>query len=296
MMDGMTRKDASRTAVLVCQGRAVAHDRLAAGRFDDPIARALLRDDEVAGVERARTGVAPSGWGDRAEYEMLAANAEVIVPRTIAIDDAVRAGRSSQLVILGAGLDDRAWRMPELAEVDVFELDHPASQADKRERAQGLHPVCRSLRYVPVEFGRDALGPALASAGHQESLASTWVWEGVVPYLTSAEVQTTVAAIAARSAPDSRLVVNYQTPSWLAAVGRLAARGLTLVSRRPDPFGAEPRRSSWTPASMRELLSGAGLRVVSDDDLLSLAQRLPLPIRHQRSLQSGRVAVAVATR
>src|SRR5262245_20035775 len=295
MMVGMTRKDASRTAVLVCQGRAVAHDRLAAGRFDDPIARALLRDDEVAGVERARREVAPPGWGDRVEYEMLAANAEVIVPRTVAIDDAVRAGGSPQLVILGAGLDDRAWRMPELAEVDVFELDHPASQEDKRERARDLHPVSRSLRYVPVEFGRDALGPALAAAGHQESLATTWVWEGVVPYLTRTEVETTVAAIAARSAPDSRLVVNYQTPSWQASVGRVAARGLTLVSRRPDPVGAEPRRSSWTPASMRALLSSAGLRVVSDDDLLSLAQRLALPVRHQRSLRSGRVAVAVAT-
>jgi hypothetical protein len=47
---------------------------------------------------------------------------------------------------------------------------------------------------------------------------------------------------------------------------------------------------------MRALLSEAGLRVASDDDLLSLAQLLHLPIRHPRSLRSGRVAVALAGR
>jgi methyltransferase (TIGR00027 family) len=290
----MHRDEASRTAVLVCQGRAVADGRIGMGRFHDPIARSLLRDDELAGVERARTGEAPPGWGARTEYEMLSATAEVIVPRTIAIDDAVRAGADPQLVILGAGLDDRAWRMPELAGVDVFEVDHPATQADKRERARSLAPVSRSLRYVPVDFGRDALGPALATAGHDESLRTTWVWEGVVPYLTPAEVETTVAALAALSAPGSRLVVNYQAPSRRAAIGRVVAKGLATLSRRPNPFAGEPRRSAWMPDSLRALLTPAGLRVTNDDDLLALSERLGLPVRHKQSVRSGRVAVAVA--
>jgi hypothetical protein len=41
---------ASRTAVLVCQGRAAAHGRIAAGRFADPVAMALLRDSERVAV------------------------------------------------------------------------------------------------------------------------------------------------------------------------------------------------------------------------------------------------------
>jgi methyltransferase (TIGR00027 family) len=290
----MNRDEVSRTAVLVCQGRAVADGRIGVGRFHDPIARSLLRDDELAGVERARTGEAPSGWAARTEYEMLSATAEVIVPRTIAIDDAVRVGADRQLVILGAGLDDRAWRLPELDGVDVFEVDHPATQADKRERARSLAPVSRSLRYVPVDFGRDALGPALATAGHDESLSTTWVWEGVVPYLTPTEVETTVAALAARSAPGSLLVVNYQAPSRRAAVGRVIAKGLATLSHRPNPFAGEPRRSAWTPDSLRALLSRAGLDVTSDDDLLTLSGRLGLPVRHRHSVQSGRVAVALA--
>ena len=59
---------------------------------------------------------------------------------------------------------------------------------------------------------------------------------------------------------------------------------------------AELRRSTWTLEAIRALLARVGLRVVSDDDLLTLARQLPIPIHHRRSLQSGRVAVALAAR
>src|SRR4051794_12013897 len=81
----------SRTAVLVCQGRAVAHGRLAPGRFDDPIAAVLLRDDELAVVEAVRSGAPPRGWGLRMEFEQVRAVAEGMAARTVAIDDALRA-------------------------------------------------------------------------------------------------------------------------------------------------------------------------------------------------------------
>ena len=42
----VVERDASRTAVVVGQGRAVAHERLAVGRFSDPTAMGMLRDDE----------------------------------------------------------------------------------------------------------------------------------------------------------------------------------------------------------------------------------------------------------
>ena len=146
---------ASRTAVLVCQGRAAAHGRIAEGRFADPVAMALLRDSERVAVRRVREGAGPQGWAERVEFEMVRASAEVIAPRTVAIDDAVRARRVPQLVIVGAGLDDRAWRMPELASADVFEIDHPASQRDKRDRVADLRPLAKSVRFVPVDFTRD---------------------------------------------------------------------------------------------------------------------------------------------
>ena len=125
---------ASRTAVLVCQGRAVADGRSAVGRFADPVAVRLLRAEERTRVDEVRAGTPPQGWQARTAYESVRACAEVVGPRTVAIDEALRARPTGQLVILGAGLDTRAWRLPELAGTHVGVLDDPASQRDKRPR------------------------------------------------------------------------------------------------------------------------------------------------------------------
>jgi methyltransferase (TIGR00027 family) len=287
-----SRLEASRTAVLVCQGRAVADGRLAVGRFEDATAALLLTPQERVAVERARAGVPPRGWADRIEFETLNANAAVMVPRTVAIDDALRERSNPQLVVLGAGLDDRGWRMRELGNADVFEVDHPASQQDKRERSSGLRPAARSLHFVPVDFGRDPLGAALAAGGHQQGVATTWIWEGVVPYLSRVEVEATVRVIAERSATGSRVIVNYQVPSVSAWLGRAVARGLAVLSHRPDPLRHERRRSAWSPSALHALLSAHGLQVRRDDDLLTLAHRLGLTVRRPASLRNGRIAVA----
>jgi methyltransferase (TIGR00027 family) len=283
---------ASRTAVLVCQGRAAAHGRFAEGRFADPVALTLLREDERAAVRRVRDGVPPKGWRERVEIEMVRAAAQAIVPRTVAIDDAVRARLAAQLVIVGAGLDDRAWRMPELTDVEVFEVDHPASQRDKRRRIADLEPLAKSVRFVPVDLARDRLDTALASAGHRPGEPTTWIWEGVVPYLRRAEVAATVEAISGLSAAGSRLIVNYQSPALAAAAGRLAARGISALARQRSLWADEPRRSTWTPEAMSELLAGHGFGVDRDDDLLAVAEALGTPVSISRSLRTGRVAIA----
>ncbi|MFD8761682.1 class I SAM-dependent methyltransferase [Streptomyces mirabilis] len=283
-------RTASRTAVLVCQGRAAADGRLAAGRFADAVAVRLLRPPERAPVDEVRAGTPSTGWKARATYEGVRACAEVVVPRTVAIDDAVRSHRTPQLVVLGAGLDSRAWRLPELADTDVWEVDHPASQQDKQERLAeaGTPPVvARSVRFTPVDFATDDLGSALEAAGHDASVPTTWLWEGVVPYLTHDEVRATVRAVADRSASGSALVLNYQGPSVKASAGRLIARVLNS-----SVTASEPWRSLWKPQKMAVLLAEYGLRVVSDEDLLAIANRLESSMRGRTSLRSGRVAVA----
>ncbi len=288
----MDAERASRTAVLVCQGRAAADGRLALGRFADPVASRLLRGAELVAVERVRSATAPSGWAERVEFESVRASSEVAAARTVAIDDAVRARLMPQLVIIGAGLDDRAWRLPELADIDVFELDHPASQRDKRSRLGDLPLLARSMRFVPVDFTRDRFDEALAASGHRAETPTTWIWEGVVPYLTRAEVTATVQGLRAVSAAGSRLVVNYQSPSLLAVFGRLAAIAMAATARKRSPWADEPRRSSWTPSAMSELLAGHGFGAIWDRDLLTVADDLRIPVRHRRSLLTGRVAVA----
>ncbi len=291
----MRSGSASRTAVLVCQGRAAADSRLAPQAFDDPLAIELLRADERVPVQQVRDGAPPRGWAERMTYESVRASASVMVPRTVAVDEALRAHLGPQLVVLGAGLDDGAWRMHELVDVDVYEVDHPDSQRDKRDRIGERVPACKSLQFVSVDFSRDPLGTRLGSAGHDPDSATTWLWEGVVPYLTAAEVVETVLTIERRSAPGSRLVVAYQSPSLRASLGMVVARAMAALARRRSVWADEPRRSSWTAESMRTLLGAHGFVVTSDTDLLTVAERVSSPVTHPRSLASGRVAVADRT-
>src|SRR3954449_2381478 len=156
----------SQTAVIVCTGRAIAHGAAWAPGFSDPTALALLPDNARARVEQIRSDTRPNGVGAGLMRAFRERQAKVMVARTLAIDAAVRTVGSPQVVILGAGLDGRAWRMPELRDVIVFEVDHPDSQRDKQARVGALTQAAREVRFVAVDFERDRLEDALAKAGH----------------------------------------------------------------------------------------------------------------------------------
>jgi methyltransferase (TIGR00027 family) len=245
-------------------GRALAHGTTTAAKFSDPTALALLPDDARRRVERARAGTPPSGLRERFARAYLRRQSQMMVARTIAIDDAVRGTPAAQLVILGAGLAGRAWRMPELRDVVVFEVDHPDSQRTKRARAGALEPAARDIRFTPVDFTRDSLENALAGAGHDPSRPTTWIWEGVVMYLTLREIEATLAVVERRLAAGSRLVIAYHNPALrLRVLGPLLGR-----------LG-EPLKSAFTADAMGALLAKYGFAVVSDESLPAVAGRLP---------------------
>ena len=289
----MTDRAASTTAVLVCQGRATAHGRLAVSRFSDPVAERLLDPEERVVVEQARQQQPPPGAAGRMAYELVRRTAVLMVPRTVAIDDAVRHHAAAQVVMLGAGLDARAWRMPELAHATVFEVDHPASQRDKQRRLGDLALTAGRVVQVAVDLERDPLATGLEATGFDPTQETTWVWEGVVPYLTADAVAETVRQIADLSAPGSVLVVNYQSRSLTASVLRRVMRVVMRLTRQRDPLAGEPWRSTWSPDTMREMLAHNGFATTSDGDLLTLASGLSLPRDADSSLRNGRVAVAV---
>ena len=288
----MTDRAASSTAVLVCQGRASADGRYAVGRFSDPVARDLLDPPELAVVDRVRAEEVPTTGAGRMAYEMVRRTGETMVPRTVAIDEAVREHGAAQVVILGAGLDARAWRMPELAAAMVLEVDHAASQQDKLRRIGDRAPTAGRVVHVAADLAVEPLAPALERSGFDPAVVTTWVWEGVVPYLTASAVRATAAQVARLAAPGSRLVVNYQSSSMLTRTMRSAMRLVLRASRLPDPLAGEPWRSLWRPDSLRTMLGGAGFDVSWDSDLLALAGGLGLPDGNDGSLRNGRVAVA----
>lgn len=263
--------------------RAAAHGRTDVARFSDPTALALLPDDARAKVERFHAAPQPPrGLRERTAWEFISRRADMMVARTVAIDDAIREAPSPQVVILGAGLDGRAWRMPELRDAVVFEVDHPDTQREKRARAAALPLMARDVRWVPVDFTRDDLAAALAAAGHDPALPTTWIWEGVVMYLTPPQVEATLAIVARLSAPRSRLIVAYLAPG-------LMARLVGLVVRRLG----EPFRSSFTADAMRTLLARHGLTVVHDADIHTIAASLsPTLARNTRPMRHLRIVTA----
>jgi methyltransferase (TIGR00027 family) len=177
----------------------------------------------------------------------------------------------------------------------VYEVDHPASQQAKRARAAGLRMVAGEVRFVPVDFARDDLDDRLAQAGHDPAVPTLWIWEGVVPYLTGAEVRATLAVVAGRSAPASRLVVAYVAPSVVRFLGRWLSR-LALRGGGRDLLGDEPQHSFFRAPRMRALLGGYGFAVVHDQDLVEIARSLSADTAAMGPFaRAGRIAVAERT-
>lgn len=230
--------------------------------FHDPTARVFLSDKRrrsVARVERAaRAGHRTIG------LEAARVMADMMALRTSAIDAAVRdaiAGGAKQLVILGAGYDGRAWRMPELQGVKVFEVDHPATQAEKRARAAELPPAIGTVKFVAIDFLRESLDTVLERAGHHRSVPTCWIWEGVVMYLTHDVMRGTLRKIAERSAHGSTLIVNYHT----------VLRG--FVARLIFKLIGEPQVSAWTQEEMAADLRSVGFIVREDSGMLDWNKR-----------------------
>jgi methyltransferase (TIGR00027 family) len=205
--------------------------------------------------------------------------------RTRAIDDVIAEVAAPQLVVLGAGLDSRAYRMRALAEAIVFEVDHPASQAFKRRRAAELSLAARDLRFVGVDFENDDLGERLAAAGHDPALPTTWIWEGVTPYLTEQAIDGTLGIVLARSADRSALVMTYVTPE-LAPLPR-ALRPLVLPAFR---LLGEDLRGLLTPERAHALVRKRGFDVTADETMAEIAGRYGL--REPRVVIPERVLVA----
>ena len=122
-----------------------------------------------------------------------------IAVRTRFAEDALTAAVARgvrQLVVLGAGLDTYAYRGVMRDRLRIFEVDHPATQAWKRQRlAQAEIPLPRTLTFAPVDFERQTLGEGLAAAGFDAAERSFFTWLGVAPYLTEEAAYATLSFI-----------------------------------------------------------------------------------------------------
>ena len=253
----------SRTAMLAAVGRGL--HRLEAAPpwvLDDPFALML---------------VGPA-WRDLHQGPIAVFPAEVVrevlaglCTRSRYAEDRLAAGAFSQYVILGAGLDSFAWRRPDLlGSLRVFEVDHPASQAWKLERVNGLAlPLGDSQVFVPVDFESGSLQDALRAAGFDWDQPALFSWTGVAPYLTEPAIASTLRTIAGAAA-GSEVVLSYRAEDPL-----LDANGSEFI-RIFAPLAAslgEPVQPGWPVTEIERLISQCRLKVVDHPARADLEER-----------------------
>jgi methyltransferase (TIGR00027 family) len=228
----MEQASPSRTALRVALRRA-AHQLYDAPPLilDDPIAVPILGDTYAEELRRTPTRPdRPFSVGLRAFLVARSRYAEDMLAH--AVERGV-----TQYVLLGAGLDTFAHRNPHPG-LQVFEVDHPATQQWKRELLEdtGLS-VPGNLTYVPVDFEREVLPERLDAAGFNAAVPTFFAWLGVVPYLTLAAFRTTLAFIGAQPA-GSAVVLDYAQPrSALPFFEKLAHDSLAArVQQAGEPF------------------------------------------------------------
>lgn len=195
--------------------------------------------------------------------------------RTEAIDEMVRAGSErgvTQIVILGAGLDARAWRLGATKGSVVYEVDHPATQQFKRRRLGAEATCAREVVFVGVDFERDDLEERLAHAGHDAARPTTWIWEGVTPYLTAGAIDATLAIVERRSCEGSALAMTYVTPDLANA-----PRALHPLAHTAFRVLGEPIRGAMSTASAAAALQKHHFTPDHDDLLADLAVKRTLP-------------------
>ncbi|GAA2379021.1 SAM-dependent methyltransferase [Dactylosporangium salmoneum] len=210
------------------------------------------------------------------------------VVRTRMIDDRVRAavaGGAAQLVLLGAGFDNRAYRIGAPAS---FEVDHPATQATKRRRVPA--GLAGRVRFVPVDLAADPLAPALLGAGFDAGVPAVVVWEGVTNYLTAGAVDATLRALAGLLSPGSVVIFTYVDKAALDGTG-----GFHGVERWHDAVrrGGEPWTFGFAPADLPAYLSARGLSLAEDLSTHDAAARYLEPLgRDEPTAEFYRIAVA----
>src|ERR1700761_5137361 len=215
--------------------RSVAARRLQyprpAAPYGDPAADEALARDVAAGLS-PRPG---------RMHEYLRARTAFFDRVTL---DALADG-TTQVVTGGAGYDGRALRYARPG-VRWFEVDHPATQADKLERLSRLNLATGHIRFVPADFTADPVARPLLDAGLDPARPALFLFEGVAVYLGEAGTRRVLAEFRQVTVDGSLLALSVST-------GSASSEPRPGFQRRVAELG-EPARTVLTADATRDLL------------------------------------------
>jgi methyltransferase (TIGR00027 family) len=251
----------SRTALAAAVQRA-AHQNLDDGKiFKDAFARIILGQEADVLIDAVSA--------DPAQRQMRIFMAARSRFAEDCLDAAVSRG-VRQVAILGAGLDTYSLRNPHVPlGLRVFEVDHPMTQAWRRERiAEAGLAAPTSMTFAPVDFERQSLAEGLVAVGFQPTQPAFFHWLGVVPYLRRDSISAILQFIA--SVPRSEVVFDYSEPLENYSPERRA--NVAAVAARTAAIG-EPWLSYFDPTELSKDLRKEGFHELEDLGLGDIAVR-----------------------
>jgi methyltransferase (TIGR00027 family) len=177
-----------------------------------------------------------------------------------------------QYVILGAGFDTFAFRRPDLLDrLQVFEIDHPATQAIKQQRLALLNrPYPPQLHFVPIDFTTRRLSDVLPQSAYDPHKRSFFSWLGVTYYLTREVVLDTLRDVAGIALPGGAIVFDYMDAD--AFRPERAAKRVQLLQAIARQVG-EPMQTGFDPIELAAELDRAGFRLEEDLDPAAIEAR-----------------------
>lgn len=294
------RDDApSRTAAFVSAARQLGQLLPESARLvDDPYGAAFVSPTMARVLERETTRLRPLAAVPGMRSWIL-----YMQVRTRLIDDALRAflaGGGRQVVLLGAGYDCRALRLHELADANVFEVDHPATQAHKRRVLDRLG-ADSPASYVTWDFETrpmEDLPDVLGAAGLDRADTVFTIWEGVTMYLTEPAIDASLRAIRAWSAAGSQLAMTYFAKTRIEEPTLLTRAMAAVVATVGEPW-----KFGWQPHDLPAYLADRAWMLVRDVAMsdaarvllpAAFAARVPRPDR-RFALAAAPESFAVAT-
>jgi methyltransferase (TIGR00027 family) len=192
-------------------------------------------------------------------------------------------------VVLGAGLDTRAHRLPARAALRCFEVDTPKTQAFKLEMLRRAGVEAPAITYVPADFSNEDWLERLVAAGFDPNKPALFTWESVCMYLDGEAVERTLRTIAS-TAPGSLVAFDYLAKELVedrSVFGRYVQAVLRALGE-PWTFGiatSSPGESAPAAEPLLAFLASCGLSLVEH----RLVWRGPL----KRQVAAGFVVAAV---
>lgn len=196
-----------------------------------------------------------------------------LAARTQFFDDQVLAAIFAgvrQIVILGAGYDDRALRFRSSG-VRFFELDHPATQADKARQIRAVQASAAGLTLAPADFRHHDVAAVLDACGHDASQSSLFICEGLLVYLDQPTIARLLAALRARAAAGSTLAASLATHAEGASSEQVAA----AANARRRTGTSEPWQTILPAGAHLQLVAQAGWQVEAAVDASQLDRDAP---------------------